>query len=148
MNTKYTRLLLLGVLYFSLGNLPAQNSNFQARQVAYKENVNKAESPQNRYAYLGKISSLYTGYAIEIATSELPLTRDYATFQNFGKVYYDKVGGNYYSYVILADFNKAETAQEYLSKMISHKVENAKIVRYKNGQRKENKPKKFYRMVD
>ena len=156
MNINNTKNLLTAVLIGLSGMAFAQTgtSNYSTKFVSLKSEKKVAEKPKSStntyaYAYTKRIPALYSGYVIELTTSELPLTRDYETFKNFGKIYHDKTQEGYYSYVIIADFNKKESVEDYIKNIVAHRIPDAKIILYKNGKRKKqaHKERKFY-MVD
>ena len=156
MNTNNTKNLLTAVLIGLSSMLLAQTgtSAYSTKFVSLKSEkkvATKTKSSTNAsaYAYTKRIPALYSGYVIELTTSELPLTRDYEAFKSFGKIYHDKTQEGYYSYVIIADFNKKESVEDYIKNIVAHRIPDAKIILYKNGKRKKQAPKerKFY-MVD
>ncbi|MGK0365318.1 MAG: hypothetical protein ACI85O_002384 [Saprospiraceae bacterium] len=156
MNTYNTKNLLTAVLIGLSSMLLAQTSTsaYSTKFVSLKSEKKITDKSKNNanvyaYAYTKRIPALYSGYVIELATSELPLKRDYEVFKNFGKIYHDKTQEGYYSYVIIADFNKKESVEDYIKNIVAHQVPDAKIILYKNGKRKEqtSKERKFY-MVD
>ena len=156
MNTNNTKNLLTAVLIGLSGMLFAQTgtSAYSTKFVSLKSEKKvatktKSSTKTSSYAYTKRIPALYSGYVIELTTSELPLTRDYEAFKSFGKIYHDKTQQGYYSYVIIADFNKKESVEDYIKNIVAHRIPDAKIILYKNGKRKKQAPKerKFY-MVD
>lgn len=148
MNTKLSRQLPLVASILFWGTFTCFAQDFQALKVSN----NKSKSPEKEtvtgYAYNPEMPALFTGFAIELTSSELPLKKNYPAFQNFGKVYYDKTRTGYYSYLILTDFQNEESLKEYLVNVVNHRIKGAKIIKYKNGQRKVSKPKRVYRMID
>ncbi len=156
MNTNNTKNLLTVVLIGLSGMLFAQAgpSAYSTKFVSLKTEKKAVEKPASSeksygYAYTKRIPALYSGYVIELATSDLPLTRDYDAFKNFGKVFHDKTTEGFYSYVIIADFNKKESVENYIKNIVAHQIPEAKAILYKNGKRKNKaaKERKFY-MVD
>ncbi len=99
----------------------------------------KSNGPSSRikdfYRHHKKLSVTYDGYAIELTTADFPLNRDYHLFEQFGKVYYDRVEGKGYSYLIIADFSSKKAIEQYLKTVIIHKAPEAKLVEYKKGKR-------------
>ena len=156
MNTNNTKNLLtaalIGLSGMAFGQGDTANYTAKFASLKSKKEVIKKEKKQPlayAYAYTKRIPALYSGFVVELTTSELPLTRDYEIFKNFGKVYHDKTQEGYYSYLIIADFNKKEAVEEYIKNIVAHRVADAKIFLYKNGKRKNQatKERKFY-MVD
>ena len=153
MNTNNTKRLLTAVLIglSSMTFAQSNSSTYSPKFISLKteKEITKKPIKANTYAYTKRIPALYSGYVIELATSDLPLTRDYEAFKNFGKVYHDKTQEGYYSYVIIADFNKKESVEDYVKNIVAHRIPDTKIILYKNGKRKNQttKERKFY-MVD
>jgi len=153
MNTKYTKKLLT-LLFVSWVTFSFAQTG-TAKLVSLKTEKTKTATYKkptktSGYAYTKRVPAFYTGYVIELTTSDLPLTKDYEAFKSFGKIYYDKTSEGYYSYMILADFNRKESVEEYVNNIVLHRVPLAKIIEYKNGQRKNKTTKKErkFRMVD
>lgn len=154
MNTNNTKKLLTAALICLSGIMIAQTGTtaYSSKFVSLKTEkkvTEKSTKASKAYAYTKRIPALYSGYVIELATSELPLKRDYEAFKSFGKVYHDKTEEGYYSYIIIADFNKKESVEDYIKNIVAHRIPEAKSILYKNGKRKNKAPKerKFY-MVD
>ncbi len=82
-----------------------------------------------------KLPKTYEGYAIELTTSDFPLSRDYHLFEQFGQVFYDKVEGQGYAYMIIADFSSKKSLEQYVQNVVIHKTSEARIVEYKKGKR-------------
>ena len=154
MNTSNTKNLLTAVLIGLSFMMFAQTEAAQYSRKfvsikAEKKTTRKPASSTRTYAYTKRIPALYSGYVVELTTSELPLKKDYDAFKSFGKIYHDKTQKGYYSYVIMADFNKKESVEDYIKNIVAHRIPDAKVILYKNGKRKGQAPKKrkFY-MVD
>jgi len=97
----------------------------------------------------GPADASYTGYMIEIATSDLPLDGSDQVFKYFGKVHYDKVFEGWYSYFILVDFKEKEAVEKFLNNIVIHKAPKARIIEYQYGVRKEKgqyKEKTYFRV--
>lgn len=82
-----------------------------------------------------KLPKTFEGFVIELTTSDFPLNRDYHLFEQFGAVYYDKVKGKGYSYLIVADFSTKKAIKEYIKKVVIHKAPEARLIEYKKGAR-------------
>lgn len=157
MNTKYTTkiLTILFVGWAGLSFAQSGTATYKKKLVSLKTEKTTVTASEKTakftgYAYTKKIPAFYSGYVIELTTSDVPLTRDYEAFKSFGKIYHNKTDEGYYSYFILADCNKRESVEEYVNNIVLHRVPQAKIIDYKNGQQKEKiakKKRKFY-MVD
>ena len=88
------------------------------------------------YRVAKKLSYIYSGYAIEIASSNLPLDKYHPIFRQFGNLFYHKLNGGGYSYMILAEFSNEDAALDFLKKIIQPRVVTAKLYQYKDGNRK------------
>lgn len=154
MNTKQ---IILSCAVLTLGitaGLTAQTSTseYTKKLVSIKE-VKRTEQPAKKtegYAYTKRMPANYSGFVIELTESELPLRKDHPDFLHFGKVYYDKTRTGIYSYFILADFSRRDSAEEYLHNVVRPRVPAAKIKEYLHGKRKDKKPamRKFRYMPD
>ena len=88
------------------------------------------------YRVARKLSYIYSGYAIEIASSNLPLDKYHPIFKQFGNVYYHKLNEGGYSYMILAEFSSEDAALDFLRNIIQPRAKSAKLLLYKAGNRK------------
>lgn len=109
---------------------------FVARSDQQKQ-VKSAYRPNSGFLVAQRLSGIYTGYAIELANSNLPLDRHHRIFRQFGNVRYHKLSDGRYSYVITAEFSSSKAAEEFLQNIIKPRVPSAKLFIYKDGQRKE-----------
>lgn len=138
--------LILATTAHAQTNGPADASTTQ--QVNYKQPAKKSASKKT-VKHLRKIPTSYTGYMIEIATSDLPLDGSDQVFKYFGKVHYDKVFEGWYSYFILVDFKEKEAVEKFLNNIVIHKAPKARIIEYQYGVRKEKgqyKEKTYFRV--
>lgn len=87
------------------------------------------------YRHHKKLAQTFEGYAIELTTADFPLSRNYHLFEQFGQVYYDRIEGKGYSYLILADFSSKKSIETYIKNVISYKAPEAILVEYKKGKR-------------
>ncbi len=145
MNTRHTKQLLLAGFIGLAGLLSAQTGQtVQKKFVSLKEPITTTAPTAEikGYAFTKRVPALYSGYAIELTTSELPLKKNHPDFQYFGKVHHEKTANGTYSYVILADFNRKESAEKYLKDIVLHRIPTAQIIRFKNGKRAVDKDKK------
>jgi hypothetical protein len=83
-----------------------------------------------------KVSAAYEGFAIVVATAELPLLSDDPIFRQFGNLTYDQNADGTYSYLILTPFTKKKNVKRFLEGVIKGKSPNATIVKYKAGKKK------------
>jgi outer membrane protein OmpA-like peptidoglycan-associated protein len=80
------------------------------------------------------ISAIYTGYMIEMFTSVDELPNDHKVFKDYGKVYLDDTGIAF-SYM-LGEFETEEAAQKFIKSVIHYTYPDAKVIKYKEGDRK------------
>ena len=82
-----------------------------------------------------RMPASYTGFAVELTTSDRPLTTDFPLFKNFGNIHYDKLQRGRYTYLIPVGFTKRSSVEKYVRDVIERRVPNAVIVEYENGLR-------------
>lgn len=105
--------------------------------------VEKPEGPVKReklpsvYRFHKKLPAVYNGYAIEIATSEYPMSKTEPIFKKFGNVKYHKLPEGGYSYLITTEFKNREDAFSFFKTIVKPKVETARLLRYDYGVRQE-----------
>ena len=90
----------------------------------------------NYYRHHKKLPATYSGYAIELVSSKLPLKRDYPVFQQFGNIHYEKMDKGGYAYVLLVKFSNKKALHKYIDQIIKVKAPKAKALVYKNGRRR------------
>ncbi len=140
-------ILKLSLIKVALLCLFAYSSNAQSAQafhggiafVAAPTPMPKGKSTTRNtsiYRVAKKLSYIYSGYAIEIASSNLPLDKYHPVFKQFGNVFYHKLKAGGYSYMILAEFSSDESALDFLRNIIQPRVSTAKLYQYKDGNRK------------
>ena len=83
-----------------------------------------------------RFPQLFTGMAIEIATSTYPMDKTSPVFRQFGNVFFEKLPEGGYSYLIMANFSSKEAALEFLQNIIKPKAEDARLIQYNEGNRK------------
>ena len=88
--------------------------------------------------YHHRMPASYTGFAVELVTSERPLTTNYPLFKNFGNIHYDKLQRGRYTYLIPVGFTKRSSVEKYVRDVIESRVPDAVIVEYENGLRQGN----------
>ena len=81
----------------------------------------------------------FTGFAVELTTSDRPLTTAFPLFRKFGNIHYDKLRRGRYTYLIPVGFRKRESVEKYLADVILPRVPGATIVEYINGLRQDTK---------
>jgi len=138
------RYFVLIILWLGAGSVFAQeqvvHSNTNALDIhsMYTQNK-KSKSVAYYYRHHKTLPARYSGYIIEIKRSDFPLQRDHQLFKHFGSVRFDHLSDGSYSYGITVDFSTRYEMKKYLKEVVLPKADEAKIVRYKNGNRKNNK---------
>ncbi len=97
---------------------------------------NSAFTSAKTYQFQKKLSRLYSGFAIEVISSDLPLQKNNPIFRQFGNIYYEKLREGGYSYLILADFSSKEAALDFVKNIIQPRASDAMLFEYKDGNRK------------
>ena len=123
-------ILFLFLFVFSVGEISAQEFYASNTTIATDDRSSKVYRMQKR------LSAVYSGYAIEVATSDLPVEKSHPIFKNFGKIYYQKLNGGGYSYLIITDFNNLKSIRHFTEQVVKPKMGNAQIFKYKKGKRK------------
>jgi hypothetical protein len=103
---------------------------------AHKPTATKRTEPVVAVRRAQKISAAYHGYAIVVATSDLPLLSDDILFRQFGNLTYDQNPDGTYNYLIITPFQKKKSVKRFCERVIKGKAPKAKIVKYKTGVRK------------
>ena len=83
-----------------------------------------------------RFPQLYTGWAIEIATSTYPMDKSEPVFRQFGNVMYEKLPEGGYSYLIKANFSTKEAGLDFMKNVVRPKAEKAKLIQFNDGNRK------------
>jgi len=86
--------------------------------------------------YHKRFPQLFTGMAIEIATSTYPMDKTAPVFRQFGSVLYEKLPEGGYSYMIMANFSSKEAALEFVQNVVKPKAEKARLIQFNEGNRK------------
>lgn len=142
MNIVKLPLIIVALLCLSANTINAQSAQAFHGEIAFvaapKPVPTGKTTSRNTsiYRVAKKLSYIYSGYAIEIASSNLPLDKYHPIFKQFGNVYYHKLKQGGYSYMILADFSSDEAALHFLQHIIQPRVATAKLYQYKDGNRK------------
>jgi len=140
-------LLAVLVLFFSNGLMAQINdtisTNVQQENIegqpakAKEEKTSKAgKTTPAYYRHHKKLPATYSGFAIELTRSELPLKRSFPLFQQFGNVHYEKIDGGGYAYILLVKFSSKKALKNYVKQMVKPKAPDAKALVYKHGKRK------------
>ena len=124
------RVLLVVIVFLGLnGSISAQEYYADIGNVS-TEQVSKVYRLQRR------LPAFYTGFAIEVATSEFPVQKDHPIYSKFGKIYYHKLRHGGYSYLIQTPFSDFEAVKDFFESTIKSKVGHARIIKYRKGKRK------------
>ncbi len=84
-----------------------------------------------------KLSAAYEGFAIELAATDFPLSRENALFRQFGRVFFERGEDGKYHYLILAqNFSGKKAVEEFIAKIIKKRAPEAVAVEFKLGKRK------------
>lgn len=81
-----------------------------------------------------KMPSFFSGYAIELISSETALNRDFPLFEKFGNVHVQTLERGGFSYLIKGFRNK-KACLTFLNKVVLHQAPKAKMFKYKGGER-------------
>lgn len=134
-------LLLLCSAYGATAQIQIQEFTF-AKLVAQRTETNTTTTrPAKKiaayYRQHEKLPAQFSGLAIELTTSDLPLRRDYFLFKRFGNVYYHRLTAGGYSYCILPNFSSKKAVEHFLETVVIHRAPEAKLIKYKKGKRKD-----------
>jgi hypothetical protein len=88
------------------------------------------------YRNAKRLPSTYTGFAIEVAIADYPLDSSDKIFRMFGNIHYDKRPEGWYSYLIPVNFSTKDAAQTFMAEVIREHVPDARLIEYKEGNRK------------
>lgn len=83
-----------------------------------------------------RFPQLYTGMAVEIATSTYPMDKSNPIFRQFGNVLYEKLPEGGYSYLIMANFSSKEAGLDFVKNVVKPKAEKARLIQFNEGNRK------------
>lgn len=89
----------------------------------------------NRSGRATLVPESFTGFKVELFTSIEELPNSHAIFKSYGKVFLDDTGVNF-SYLI-GSFVEKRSAEKFLQSAIIARYPEAKIIKYKDGKRKE-----------
>ena len=131
------------MMFFMAGTTSAQNDNELAitteKKGAFNESADESDEIvedeiAHYYRQHKKLPSFFTGYVIELTTSDLPLRRDYVLFEKFGNVMIDQLEEGGFSYVI-EGFKNEKAATSFLNNIVIHNASEAKVILYEKGKR-------------
>jgi len=80
------------------------------------------------------VNKIYSGYKVELFTSEKELDNNHEIFKRYGKIFLDDTGTSF-SYMI-GSFQYKDGADKFLKTVILPFYPEAKVIRYKEGKRK------------
>ncbi|NJN77773.1 MAG: hypothetical protein HC803_05115 [Saprospiraceae bacterium] len=93
---------------------------------------------KNIYSKPSYLAEEFTGYSIQLTTSMERLKNDNALFAEFGNLMIEEATNPKYCYM-LGEFNTKEGAEKFLKTVILERYPDAKVIRYKEGDRKRLK---------
>ena len=133
----FTFILLSGALLISVPILAQTTSSAEpVRKGAFDERVeapaNTADKIPDYYRHHKKLPVTFSGYAIELTTSALPLPRNYELFERFGSIYVTRQKDGSYAYLIMG-YPTKRAAEDHYEKVVMHQAAEARIVKYKGG---------------
>jgi hypothetical protein len=134
-------LILLFVASFSFAQTSSNNtfasSNGNANDLlATRFSPKKSTyTPKKTYRFHQRLSGTFSGLAIELIASDLPLERSLPLFRQFGNVHYDKLTEGGYSYVIKTNITDKKSLEKFYKTVILPRNPDAKMVEYKFGKR-------------
>ena len=110
---------------------------------AFGEIVQISTKPENAiskniYSKPSYLAEEFTGYSIQLTTSMERLTNDNRLFSEFGNLMIEEATNPKFCYM-LGEFNTKEGAEKFLKFVILERYPEAKVVRYKAGNRKRLK---------
>lgn len=86
------------------------------------------------FIQLMDIPKNYSGFKIEILTTDEPLPSNHDIFYQHGKICLEKMGNNKYAYT-LGRFDNADDATIFLQDFLEQRYPKAKVVEYEKGER-------------
>ena len=108
---------------------------------AKKARKKSAEIPAF-YASQRAMPEVYTGLAIELTQSEVPLKRDNPLFMQFGSVVTHRTSGGMYAYNVLIAFSSEKEAERFTEVVIKPRAPQARLVAFEKGKQKKQKKAK------
>lgn len=139
--------LLLAMMFMAVycfaqtshNNTPSYLDNTGQDLLAVKytspHSVKKSDKPTSSTRFHQRLSGTFSGLAIELIASDLPLERSLPLFRQFGNVHYDKLEKGGYSYIIKTNFDDKKSLEKFYNTVILPRNPAAKMVEYKFGKR-------------
>jgi outer membrane protein OmpA-like peptidoglycan-associated protein len=113
-------------------NLNTQGEISKEGTIVYGTDGNRV---MNRSGRAILVDPTYSGFKVELFTSEAELPNSNIIFEKYGKVYLDDNGVSF-SYMI-GHFVQKKSADDFLTNVVLPKYPNAQVIKYKDGKRKE-----------
>ena len=106
--------------------------------VYYAPGASSKTNIQPTYARTAKkLSAAFEGYAIQLAETDFPLSRENALFRQFGRVFFERGENGKYRYLILApNFSSKKAVEGFIDQIIKRRAPDAMAVEFKMGSRK------------
>lgn len=139
--------IMFFMVFLTAGAVHAQSDNELAitteKKGAFNESADESDEIvedeiAHYYRQHKKLPSFFSGYVIELTTSDLPLRRDYVLFEKFGNVMVDQLEEGGFAYVIKG-FKNEKAAISFLNNIVIHKASEARVVLYEKGKRELKK---------
>jgi len=113
------------------------SNNYGAEAVFTSKSVSKKtiKSSVKTTRFYKRLSGTFSGYAIELAASDLPLTRNNKVLRRYGNVHYDKLREGGYSYIIKTQFSSKNALKKFYETVILPHNVASKMIEYKLGKR-------------
>lgn len=109
-------------------------------EILTEENSIKNNTPKTEHLVPGfyraakPIADNFTGYTVQILTTNRELDKEDELFVNFGGIMIQENLYPRYSYLV-GKFRTKEGAEKYVNTVISERYSNAKVIAFKNGKR-------------
>jgi hypothetical protein len=130
MNSPYLRVVLVLLVC-----LAATHAPLFGQPLADRGTSNPAPRDLPSVRFQKRLPAGFTGYAVEIGTSEYPIEPTNSLFRQFGNVHYEKLRQGGYSYLILTEFSDEKSARHFHQSVVLPKVQDALVVEYRKGTR-------------
>lgn len=100
-----------------------------------KKSINVTTGIPSHFRHHRKLKPYFSGYAIQITTSDLPLQRDYYLFERFGSVKIDRLSKGGFAYLITG-FKSEKATKKFCDLIVRPQAPESKVVRYVKGRMK------------
>lgn len=117
--------------------LAVVDPNPAPKTIYYAPGASANTEIQPTYArWAKKLSAAYEGFAIQLAVTDFPLSRENVLFKRFGRVFYERGEDGKYSYLVLVpNFSSKKAVDEFVEKIIKPRFMEAAAVEYRLGKR-------------